>query len=180
MSYSEGGDCKTLQVKNVLENNLKGKRRVRGWTGRQVSWPIARMGFNTEEHCGYKKTQLLFDAVFWPTNCFACFWLSGCSGLFPWSLLAHQLCSILWHFQRDQLRPFPWTSSLETVLSLCILVTCQIWCSCPMFGDLCAASFCGTGISPVSRRKVFYLTWISPGLEWYPRGNWNLYFLYFK
>lgn len=180
MSYSEGGSSKTTSKEYDLNNNLKGKKGVRGLRGRQVSWLIAKMDFNTEEHCGYKKIQLLFDSVFWLTHHFSCFWLSGCSGLFPWSSSAHQICSILWHFQRDQLRPFPWTSSLETELSLCILVTCQIWCSCPMFGDLCAALFCGTGISPVSRRKVFYLTWISPGLEWYPRGNWNPCFFYFK
>lgn len=158
MSYSEGGNCKITNKEICFKNSLKNKSGVRGWTGRQVSWLVASMDLYTEKHCGYKKIQLLFGSMLWPTHRFAWFWPSGCSGLFPRSLLSHQLCWILWHFQRDQLKPFPWTSSLETVLSLCILVTCQIWCSCPMFGDLCAASFCRTGISPVSRRKVF--TWL--------------------
>lgn len=125
---------------------------MRSWAGMQVPFSGARMGSNTEEHWGYKKAQLLFNSVFWPTHCFSWFWMNGCSGLFPWSL-AHQFYSILRHFQRAQLRPFPLTSSLGTVLRLCTAVTCLIWCSHPTFGDLCAASFCGTGISPVCRRK---------------------------
>ena len=135
-----------------------GKRGVRSWTGRQVACSVARMGFHTEEHCGYKKARLLLDSVFWPTPCSVCFWLSSCSGLFPWSSLARQFYSILQHFQRAQLMPFRWTSSLGTVLGLCTPVACQIWCSRAMFGDFCVASTCETGIFPVCRRKAFCLT----------------------
>lgn len=90
-----------------FKKQFEGQKGVRSQTGRQVSCSISRMGFDTEEHCGYKKAQLLFGSVFWPTHHFACFWLSGCSGLFPWALLAHQFYSILQCFQRVQLRPVP-------------------------------------------------------------------------
>lgn len=89
----EGWNCKTTSKEYALKNNLKGKSGVRGWTGRQVSWLIARMDLTQKNIASTRRFscfgQLIALLVFGWVAVVACFhghcWLisfTQCFGIF--------------------------------------------------------------------------------------------------